>query len=113
MSSSTVPHASPFGSFYPARGQPVGIDTTLDDGEHTPSGTLTPTDDGFSTISSVAGDAEPDLVTFDDAQSEADTNDSFSVVGASVGASTPSTWSDVESESETEAGNGQSHIIRR
>jgi hypothetical protein len=113
MSSSTIPHASPFGSFYSATGGPIGIDTTLDDGEHTPSGTLTPTDDGFSTISSVAGDREPEIVTFDDAQSEADTNDSFSVVGASIGATTPNTWSEIDSESDTEAGNGQSHIIRR
>jgi hypothetical protein len=104
-----IPQASPFGSFYSATGDTQAIDVTLNDGERTPSGAMTPTDDGFSTISSVAGDREPEMVRLADIQSEADTNDSFSVVGAS----TPGSWSEVDSDSETEAGNGQSHIIRR
>ncbi|KAF2668256.1 hypothetical protein BT63DRAFT_272104 [Microthyrium microscopicum] len=72
---------------------------------HSADGTRTPTtvnDDAFSTISS-----NPDLEMVD-ARSEADTNDSFSVVGAS----TPGSWSEVDSDSETEAVNGSSHVQR-
>lgn len=99
-----------------------------DDESHTPTGTLTPTDDGHSIAASMASD---DVAAMSDFESEAgdapapffsslsipedvmsdagESDDSFSVVGA--GTSTPgSAWSDVGSEAGEEEGHqGQMH----
>lgn len=96
-----------------------------DDESHTPTGTMTPTDDGYSVAASMASN---DVAAMSDFQSEAGdetpaplfgnapvhveheevmsdfgSDDSFSVVGA--GTSTPgSAWSDVGSEAGEEEG---------
>jgi len=122
--SSIIPPSAYSGSssFHSAGDEPLPIEAE-EGGERTPSGMMTPTDDGFSTISSAIGRSAPDIAVLADleplnvptienvdARSEAaETNDSFSVIGAS----TPGSWTDVDSESESEAGNGQSHIIQR
>lgn len=117
--SSTIPAFSESSSFHSAGSEPMDIDADAD-GERTPSGALTPTDDGFSTISSAVGHVAPDIAVLEDleelsvpqvrnvARSEA-TNDSFSVIDAT----TPLSWTDVDSDSETEAANGESHVVRR
>jgi hypothetical protein len=83
-----------------------------DDDAHTPAGTLTPTEDGFSTIGSMAsgGDdvgALSDVASIagesmhqDEMMSEAGYASEFSMVGAS----TPGSWTDVESEAGEEEG---------
>lgn len=74
-----------------------------DDGAHTPAGTMTPTEDGFSAAASVAGSGADVGVISEiesiggehehDQQSEAGFSEAYSVVGAS----TPGSWTDVES----------------
>jgi hypothetical protein len=116
-------------SFHSAVGE-AAVEVTQEDGEHTPSGVLTPNSpnehtrstafwfqpgEGFqSEASAVAGSDAEDVGVLSelssvadpmDTRSEADTNDSFSVVGAS----TPGSWTDVDSESDSEAVNGQGH----
>ncbi|KAF2435454.1 hypothetical protein EJ08DRAFT_645749 [Tothia fuscella] len=88
-----------------------------DDGHETPSGTLTPTEDGFSTIASMASGGD-DIGSIADLHSVADNeenhDDAMSENGyatsefSMVGASTPGSWSDVDSEASEEAGH-QSH----
>lgn len=96
-----------------------------DDESHTPTGTMTPTDDGYSVAASMAsndtaamsdfqseaGDETPAPffgnapvnVEHEDVMSDFGSDDSFSVVGA--GTSTPgSAWSDVGSEAGEEEG---------
>ncbi|QDS71211.1 hypothetical protein FKW77_010355 [Venturia effusa] len=96
-----------------------------DDDSHTPTGTMTPTDDGYSVAASMAsndvaamsdfqseaGDETPAPffgnapvhVEHEEAMSDNGSDDSFSVVGA--GTSTPgSAWSDVGSEAGEEEG---------
>jgi hypothetical protein len=118
-------HSTILPSFHSSLGEQPAEVEPLEEGEQTPSGTMTPTDDGFSTISSAVGHAAPDIAVLADleplavpvtehvdARSESgETNDSFSMVGA--GARTPLSWTDVDSESETEAENGQRHITPR
>jgi hypothetical protein len=100
-----------------------------DDESHTPSGTLTPTDDGYSVAASMASSNGNDVAAMSDFHSEAgdDENetpaplfgnapvhhdegmsdagystDTFSIVGP--GTSTPGSWSDVGSEAGEEEG---------
>jgi hypothetical protein len=101
-------------SFHSAAGE-AAIEVPEGSGAHMPSGMVTPTDDGYSTIDStisvVGAHAEDIAVLADveDDRSEAGTSDSFSVVGAS----TPGSWTDVDSESDGEAGNGQGLVAAR
>lgn len=78
-------------------------------------GTLTPTDDGFSTAASIIGTDAGDVGRLSDihsmldenemdARSEA-TSETWSNVG---GASTPGSWTDVESEAGDEEGH---HVV--
>lgn len=82
-----------------------------EDDAPTPSGTLTPTEDGFSTAASLVGSHAEDVAQLSDfhsmldenemdARSEA-TSEAYSVVG---GVSTPGSWTDVESEAGEEEG---------
>jgi hypothetical protein len=81
-----------------------------DDEAHTPTGTLTPTEDGQSTAASLIGSQAEDIGRMSDFQSILDenemdarsevTSEAFSVVGAS----TPGSWTDVESEAGEEEG---------
>ncbi|KIW09035.1 uncharacterized protein PV09_00928 [Verruconis gallopava] len=81
-----------------------------DDESCTPTGTLTPTEDGQSTAASLVGSQAEDVGRMSDFQSMIDenetdfrsetTSDAFSVVGAS----TPGSWTDVESEAGDEEG---------
>jgi hypothetical protein len=101
-----------------------------DDESQTPSGTLTPTDDGYSVAASIASSNDNDVAALSDFHSEAgdestpaplfgnapvqhdegmsdagySTDHSFSVVGAGTGTSTPGSWSDVGSEAGEEEG---------
>lgn len=92
-----------------------------DDDALTPAGTMTPTEDGFSTAASLAGSgadigviseiesmAEDHHDQDNDHQSEAGFSEAYSVVGAS----TPGSWTDVESvDGEEEHGQGgQMHV---
>merc|ERR1711957_76412 len=85
-------------------------DDDADDEAPTPSGTLTPTEDGQSTAASLVGSHAEDtgrlsnvrsMVDDDDmdARSEA-TSEAFSMVGVH----TPNSWTDVESEADDEEG---------
>jgi hypothetical protein len=86
------------------------------DGHQPPVGTLTPTDDGFSMAGSVADDvgvmsdllsiAESVADDIDDHMSEGGYTTDYSMAGAS----TPGSWTDVESEAGDEAHNGH-HIV--
>jgi hypothetical protein len=86
-----------------------------EDESHTPAGTMTPTEDGFS----MAGSAADDVGNMSDLHSIAgsiagDMDDQMSEGGyttdySMVGASTPGSWTDVESEAGDEAHNGH-HI---
>jgi hypothetical protein len=77
---------------------------------HTPSGTLTPTEDGHSTAASFVGSQAEDVARMSDFQSVADyhdidarseaTSEAFSMVGVD----TPRSWTDVESEADEEEG---------
>lgn len=102
-------------SFHSAAGEAVVGVQEVESIAHIPSGIITPTDDGYSTIDStgsvVGAHAEDIAVLADveDGRSEAGTSDSFSVVGAS----TPGSWTDVDSESDGEAGNGQGLVAAR
>lgn len=87
-----------------------------DDEAPTPSGTLTPTEDGQSNAS-LAGSQAEDIGRLSDFHSMADehdidarseaTNDSFSIVG---GTDTPTSWTDVESEAGDEEGHAAPHV---
>jgi hypothetical protein len=100
-----------------------------DDESHSPSGTITPTDDGYSAAASMASSNGNDVAAMSDFHSEAGDNenetpaplfgnapvqhdegmsdagystDTFSIVGP--GTSTPGSWSDVGSEAGEEEG---------
>jgi hypothetical protein len=85
-----------------------------DDEAHTPTGTLTPTEDGQSTAASLVDSQAEDIGRMSDFQSMVDedemdarseaTSEAFSVVGAS----TPGSWTDVESEAGEEDGH---HVV--
>jgi hypothetical protein len=86
------------------------------DESHTPDGMLTPTDDGFSMAGSVADDVGvmADLQSIADSV-EDDVDDHMSEGGyttdySMAGASTPGSWTDVESEAGDEAHNGH-HMV--
>jgi len=112
-SSIIAPHSTS-DSFHSAAGGAV-LEVPEESGAHIPSGMTTPTDDDYSTINStvsvVGAHAEDIAVLADveDGRSDADTSESFSVVGAS----TPGSWTDVDSESDGEAGNGQGLVAAR
>jgi hypothetical protein len=88
-----------------------------DDEAHTPTGTLTPTEDDQSTAASLIG-SQGDIGRMSDFQSVLDENEmdarseaqseEFSVLGAS----TPGSWTDVESEAGDEEGHHgpQQHV---
>jgi hypothetical protein len=88
----------------------------IEDESHTPAGTMTPTEDGFS----MAGSATDDVGNMSDLHSIAgsmagDMDDQMSEGGYTtdyslVSASTPGSWTDVESEAGDEAHNGH-HIV--
>ncbi|KAF2136837.1 uncharacterized protein K452DRAFT_329515 [Aplosporella prunicola CBS 121167] len=74
------------------------------------TGTLTPTDDGFSNVGSVVGSGAEDYAAHEDARSEA----AFSETGyseISAGVHTPSSWSDIGSDAGSDYGssNGNGH----
>jgi len=79
---------------------------------HTPAGTLTPTEDGFSTVASHIDSGAEDIAAMSDFHSMVDEHedDRMSDAGYStdaysvVGVSTPGSWTDVESEAGDEEG---------
>jgi hypothetical protein len=98
--------------------QPMDNDDA-DDEAPTPSGTLTPTEDGASTAASFVGSQAEDIARMSDFHSMADEeerdmdarseaeSEAFSMVGD--GTHTPGSWTDVESE----AGDEEGHQERR
>jgi len=85
-------------------------DGDADDELHTPTGTLTPTEDGFSTAASIIGSNAGDIGVLSDIHSMLDENEmdarseATSETWSNVGASTPGSWTDVESEAGEEEG---------
>jgi len=75
-----------------------------DDGANTPAGTMTPTDDGFSTCESMAGSGANDIAALSDLNEDHMSEGGYTTDYSLVGASTPGSWSDVGSEAGDEEG---------
>ena len=97
---------------------PMPIDEADEHDVPTPAGTMTPTEDGFSSAASLAGSgrdvgmlSDVESLTADEEHAEQRSEAGFSEAYSVVGASTPGSWTDVESvDGEEDQGHDQGHL---